>query len=134
MTEKSIIVVSAAIQREGKYLITQRTERAVLPLLWEFPGGKVESGEVVEEALARELSYRLGVKATVGERLSVTKKDYETYCVELHLYHCEIGADEPKPLTVRDLRWVALDELEGYDFPPADKASMDQLLFGSSDE
>ena len=55
MPKRSITVVSAAIIREGRYLITQRNEHAMLPLLWEFPGGRVEDGESDEEALVREL-------------------------------------------------------------------------------
>ena len=67
--KRRIEVVSAAIIRDGAYLITQRLERAVLPLMWEFPGGKVEAGETQQAALARELKYRLGVEAAGdGER------------------------------------------------------------------
>src|SRR5690242_18011996 len=104
-----IRVVSAAIMRAGRYLITQRGERSVLPLLWEFPGGRVEDGENDATALARELEHRLGVRATVGEHISSTERAYEKYTVELHLYRCDI-ADEPAPKNVRDLRWVTSSE------------------------
>ena len=129
MSDKVIVVVSAVIQRDDNYLITQRMEKAVLPLLWEFPGGRVEPDESPEEALSRELRYRLGLRAQVGELISVTQKDYSDYAVELHLYSCDIGAQEPQALTVRDVRWVASEDFNAYDFPPADKASMDSLLF-----
>jgi len=130
MSDKVIVVVSAVIQRDSKYLITQRMEKAVLPLLWEFPGGRVETDENPEEALSRELKYRLGLRVQVGELISVTQKDYSDYAVELHLYACEVGAQEPQPLMVKDARWVASDDFSSYDFPPADKESMDRLLFG----
>jgi 8-oxo-dGTP diphosphatase len=60
---RKIRVVGAMIEREGTYLITQRPPRASLPLLWEFPGGRVESGETDEEALARELRERWGSRS-----------------------------------------------------------------------
>jgi 8-oxo-dGTP diphosphatase len=129
MAKKRIQVVSAAIVRDGKYLITQRMEKAVLPLLWEFPGGKVEAGEDDRAALKRELKYRLGVEGTVGELISTTERDYEKYVVELHLYRADIGTQQPRAAGVKDVRWVASDEFEDYDFTPADQRSMDALLF-----
>ncbi|MEK7705796.1 MAG: (deoxy)nucleoside triphosphate pyrophosphohydrolase [Myxococcota bacterium] len=130
MAKRRIRVVSAAVAQEGRYLITQRTARAVLPLLWEFPGGRVEDGEEDEVALARELRERLGVEAEVLEHLSSTVREYDDYVVELHLYRCALGDAAPKPLSVNALRWVCCDEFEHYQFTPADQSSMDALLFG----
>ena len=130
MADKTITVVSAVIQRGGKYLITQRMEKAILPLLWEFPGGKVEEGEEPEAALVRELQYRLGLRVSVGDKISETVQDYGDYAVKLHLFSCDIGSQDPIARTVRDLRWVKSTEFSSYEFPPADKESMDQLLFG----
>lgn len=123
-------MVSAAIRYGRRYLITQRTSKAVLPMLWEFPGGRVEDGESDEAALIRELHFRLGIEAEVGERLSSVEREYSDYIVELHLYRCELGPISPKPLMVHDMRWVAADEFDGYEFTPADQHSMDSLLFG----
>jgi len=117
--------------RDGKYLITQRNERAVLPLLWEFPGGRVEEGETDEAALMRELNYRLGVRPAVFQRLSQTEREYDDYVVELHLYRCELGEQEPSAVSVRDMRWVTSAEFDQFQFTPADKKSMDALLFGT---
>lgn len=130
MSKRRISVVSAAICRDGRYLITQRQEKAVLPLLWEFPGGKVEEGESDEVALIRELEHRIGVRAGVGELLSTTEKEYATYVVELHLYKCDLGDADPKPANVTALEWVASADFEKYEFTPADEKSMDALLFG----
>lgn len=126
-----ITVVSAAIERGGCYLITQRKPQAVLPLLWEFPGGKVEPGESDAEALRRELRYRLGIEATVGERVSTHERDYQNYTVVLHLYRCELGAGEPRAVQVNEVRWVTSAEFERFEFTPADQASMDALLFAA---
>ena len=57
----TIRVVAAVIERDGRYLITQRRPTAVLPLMWEFPGGRVEPGETDADALRREVAHRLGV-------------------------------------------------------------------------
>lgn len=133
MEKAHVRVVSAAIRRDGHYLITQRMEKAVLPLLWEFPGGKVEPGEDDASALRRELRERLGVDdVEVHEQLSTTEREYEDYIVELHLYRCELGTQEPQPVGVRALRWVASNDFEQFDFTPADQRSMDALLFGAS--
>ena len=65
-TRPTIRVVAAVIERDGQYLITQRRATAVLPLLWEFPGGRVETGETDKIALKRELGHRLGVTIELG--------------------------------------------------------------------
>jgi 8-oxo-dGTP diphosphatase len=130
MPKRTIRVVSAAIVQDRRYLITQRTDRAVLPMLWEFPGGRVEDGESDEAALMRELHHRLGIEAEICELLSTTEREYDDYVVHLQLYRCELGPIPAKPLRVRDLRWVTSDEFELYKFAPADQAAMDALLFG----
>ena len=130
MSKRQITVVSAAIQRDGRYLITQRHDKAVLPGLWEFPGGKVEEGESDEAALKRELKWRLGIEAAVGERIATNPQEYANYTVELHLYRCKLGPVEPKALNVKDLTWAKSSEFDTYEFTPADEQSMDALLFG----
>src|ERR1044072_8783445 len=105
--KRRIRVVSAAIVKDGKYLITQRIERAVLPLKWESPGGKVEEGEYEDAALRRELRERLGITPDVRGLISTTIHEYDDYVVELKLYDCALGPITPRPVSVRDLRWVA---------------------------
>jgi 8-oxo-dGTP diphosphatase len=129
MANRTVRVVAAVIEREGKYLITQRREEAVLPLLWEFPGGKVEEGETDEQALHREVLGRVGVDVEVREKLTEKHHAYEKYDVHLTLYACRLEPErEPEPLRVRDVRWVASSDFSSYTFPPADQATMDRLL------
>ena len=66
----TIRVVAAVIERDGRYLITQRRSSAVLPLMWEFPGGRVEAGETDSDALRREVLHRLGVEIEPGQLIS----------------------------------------------------------------
>lgn len=129
MAHRVVRVVAAVIQREGRYLITQRRDEAVLPRMWEFPGGKVEAGEADDTALLREVRHRVGVEVEVTEKVAERHHEYDGYEVHLTLYACTLppGA-EPQPLNVRDVRWVASDEFSRYPFPPADQATMDQLL------
>ncbi|MFO0602222.1 MAG: (deoxy)nucleoside triphosphate pyrophosphohydrolase [Polyangiales bacterium] len=125
---KTIRVVAAVIEREGAYLITQRRPSAVLPLMWEFPGGRVEEGETDEAALRREVTHRLGAEIEVGTLISFVSHDYDHYTVDLHLYECRITGAEPTALAVNDFRWVRSDAFERYPFTPADEASMSKLL------
>jgi 8-oxo-dGTP diphosphatase len=124
-----IRVVAAVISKEGRYLITQRRPSAVLPGLWEFPGGKVEAGEPDETALAREVFERLGVQVQVDERMAHRTHEYDGYTVDLNLYATRlVEGQEPRSLRVADHRWVTSEEFEQYRFPAADQATMDLLL------
>jgi 8-oxo-dGTP diphosphatase len=124
----TIRVVAAVIAEDGRYLVTQRRPGAVLPLLWEFPGGKVEPGETDAEALRREVRHRVGVEVTAGARISSVSHAYEHYTVELHLYDCRIEGGQPAALNVHQFRWVESHEFDRLPFTPADEASMTKLL------
>ena len=82
MGKEVIRVVAAVIEHEGRYLITQRQANAVLPLLWEFPGGRVEPGEDEAVALKREVRGRIGVDVVVGAKLGEHLHEYIVSCTE----------------------------------------------------
>lgn len=124
----SIRVVAAVVERDGKYLITQRRPEAVLPLLWEFPGGRVEEGESDEEALRRELKERLDAEIEVGTQMATSVHDYEGYSVTLVVYRATLHSDTLNPIRVNAFEWAASGDFEQYKFPPADQATMDKLL------
>ena len=132
MDDKSFRVVAAVIRHDGKYLITQRRETASLPLLWEFPGGRVEPGETDADALNREFKGRLGAGVQVGKPVAFRRHEYEGYCVELVLYEAELLDDDLEALGVKEYRWVPADEFSEYPFPPADRQTLDdfQLFIG----
>lgn len=127
---RTIRVVAAVLERDGKYLITQRRATAVLPLMWEFPGGRVEPGETDQLALKRELLHRLGVEIDVGKLISFVSHPYEHYVVDLFLYECSLvgGEEALSPRAVNAFKWVASTDFDQYPFTPADEASMNKLL------
>ena len=100
----------------------------MLPLLWEFPGGKVEANESDADALRREVRHRLSVEIEVGELISFVSHPYEFYVVDLYLYECRVTGGELRAMNVHDFRWVTSDEFDRYPFTPADEASMNKLL------
>jgi len=125
---KTIRVVAALVGRDGRYLITQRRETAVLPLLWDFPGGRVEKGESDEAALAREVNERLGASVEVGQLISFVNHPYENYAVDLYLYECTLLSDQLHCRAVKEYAWVTSEEMESYSFTSVDEASMSKLL------
>ncbi|MBL0217594.1 MAG: (deoxy)nucleoside triphosphate pyrophosphohydrolase [Myxococcales bacterium] len=129
MGKEVIRVVAAVIDHDGRYLITQRNSNAVLPGLWEFPGGRVEPDESETGCLLREVKGRIGVEVILGAKLGEHLHDYTTYQVHLTMYSCKLPAEaRPYPATVADLRWVTSREFLDYDFPPADEKTMSKLL------
>jgi 8-oxo-dGTP diphosphatase len=125
---RTIRVVAAVVERDGKYLITQRRATAVLPLMWEFPGGRVEAGETDQQALKRELLHRLGIDIEVGKLISFVSHPYEHYVVDLFLYECTLVTEALESRAVNAFKWVASGEFDQYPFTPADEASMNKLL------
>lgn len=124
----TIRVVTAKIERDGRFLITQRSAHAVLPHLWEFPGGRVREGESDLEALARSVRDRLGVSVSPVHKAFEVVQDYPDYTVELVVYDCAIVTGEPDARTVQALAWVAPEALSDYEFPGADARTIELLL------
>lgn len=127
-TPRTIRVVAAVLERDGSYLITQRRSTAVLPLMWEFPGGRVEAGETDQQALKRELLHRLGAEIEVGKLISFVSHPYEHYVVDLFLYECTLTNAVLEARAVNAFKWVPSNEFDQYPFTPADEASMNKLL------
>ena len=129
MTKPHIRIVTARLERDGCFLITQRNPHAVLPLLWEFPGGQVEEGESDQEALSRELNENLGISAQVGELSMHVCHEYERYHLDMLVYHVST-TETPKARAVNDVRWVHPSDFGDYQFPGADQQTVDALLGG----
>ena len=128
-TGQKIRVVTAEIRRGAHYLITQRLPTSTLPLLWEFPGGKVPDDDSAEGVLVRLLRDKLGVHAEVGDLVMEVVHEYDHYTVDMQVYRCEIPLEEELSLNdVHDVRWVTPAEFGQYEFPGADETTISQLL------
>jgi 8-oxo-dGTP diphosphatase len=127
MSKPHIRVVAARVEQGGKFLLTQRNPHAVLPLLWEFPGGRVEEGEADEAALVREISENIGVALTVNELSMHVTHEYDRYFLDMLVYHATI-AGEPSAKSVNAVRWVSPADFGTYQFPGADQQTVDALL------
>ena len=125
---RKIRVVGAMIEKDGRYLITQRPPTASLPLLWEFPGGRVEPGETDQSALARELAEEMQIQVAVGDRVIHVEHSYEAYDIDFCVYRCRLLSGPVRNLRVHAHRWVLPEELDRYEFPPADEKSLAKLL------
>ncbi|MFT5684820.1 MAG: 8-oxo-dGTP diphosphatase [Myxococcota bacterium] len=122
-----IRVVAAEIEDDGSFLITQRRPEASMPLLWEFPGGRVADGESDADALSRTINARIGCGATVGEKTMEMSHDYEAYTLSLVSYRVTL-IGTPTTRYVNDLRWVKPEDFGDYEFPGADQKTVDTLL------
>jgi 8-oxo-dGTP diphosphatase len=124
-------VVAAVIIQEDKILICQRAEGQPMPLKWEFPGGKVEPDEELRAALKRELDEELGIRATIGTRVTVIQHTYGNgNGVELHFYRVDQFEGELQNRIFNDVRWVERAELTGYDFLEADIVFIKEISAG----
>ncbi|MGF1511366.1 MAG: (deoxy)nucleoside triphosphate pyrophosphohydrolase [Myxococcota bacterium] len=128
--KKKIRVVAAQIEQRGRYLITQRKPTSSLPLLWEFPGGRVETGESDQEALARELREEMGIEVDVEEPSVAVTHEYAAYIIDFRVYRCRLltSPERIQTIGVHDVRWVHPSELDDYEFPGADQQTVDALL------
>jgi 8-oxo-dGTP diphosphatase len=124
-------VVAALIWKDGKILVCQRTRHQVMPLKWEFPGGKIEEGEQPRDALRRELDEELGISAVIGDEVVRIRHEYPNRTsVELRFYAVREYSGELENRIFREIRWAAPAELPGYDFLEADLTLVKDLAEG----
>ena len=124
-----IPVVAAVVAREGTVLLCQRHDGPHLPLLWEFPGGKIDPGETPRQALERELREELDVAARVGRQVAEVFHTYPEKRVWLRFFRASI-AGTPCARVHRRLEWVPLAALSRYEVPPANALVVRRLISG----
>jgi 8-oxo-dGTP diphosphatase len=122
-----IEVVAAVVERDGRFLVTKRLDGTHLGGYWEFPGGKVNSGEVLEDALRREMNEELRSGIVNLRKIFQTSQAYPERAVELHFFRGDLTS-EPVAALGQDIRWVARGELAGLEFPPADAELIAMLM------
>ena len=124
-------VVAALIVQDGKILVCQRTRHQVMPLKWEFPGGKVEAGEQPRDALHRELDEELGIDASIGEEVARIEHTYKSgNSVELRFFAVHEFKGELENRIFRDMQWADRKSLPSYDFLEADLGLVKELANG----
>ena len=120
-------VVATLIWRGDKFMICQRPVHKASALLWEFVGGKVESGETKEQALVRECREELAVTVCVGEVFAEAVHEYPDITVHLTLFNASIAEGEPQKLEHNDIRWITPAEIPSYEFSPADSEILEKI-------
>ena len=115
-----IDVTAAIIKRDGRIFIAKRSSTSSLPNKWEFPGGKIDSGETPEECLKRELYEEFDIMVTVGDFLAESVYEYDQKTVRLMAFQVSTDADITTLNAHDDVRWVPAEKLLEYDLAPAD--------------
>ena len=123
MTKTVTVSAAVIINDQGEILLTQRPTGKSMAGLWEFPGGKVEVGETPEDALVRELAeeLNLNVNARDLEPLTFASHTYDVFHLLMPLFLCRIWSGEIIPKEGQGMVWVALQDINDYHMPPADK-------------
>ncbi len=125
---RRILVAIGVVGRSGRVLICQRKKENTFGGFWEFPGGKCEEGESLEECLKRELMEEVGIQVEVKRELTPIVHDYAHGQVTLHSFLCGLTEGEPRALECEQTRWVLPGELGNYRFPPANEPLLEEIL------
>ena len=120
-------VVAALIWQGNRFLACQRPAHKARGLLWEFVGGKVESGETKEEALVRECKEELDAEIIVDDVFMEVEHVYPDITVRLTLFNCKLVSKEIKLLEHNASAWLTTKEIDDYDFCPADKEILEKI-------
>ena len=120
-------VVAALIWEGDRFLACQRPADKARALLWEFVGGKVESGESLEEALIRECREELDITVEPKGVFMEVIHEYPDLTVRLTLFNAVITEGVPRALEHNDMRWITTAEIDGLDFCPADEEILERL-------
>ncbi|WP_069130234.1 A/G-specific adenine glycosylase [Rhodohalobacter halophilus] len=121
------IGVGLIVNQKNELLIALRPNDAMLGGLWEFPGGKQEKGEKIEETVSRELSEELGVSVQVFDKFMQLKHAYSHFKITMHAFWCSIVDGSPKPISGKEIQWVTLNQIDRYPFPKANKTLIEKL-------
>ena len=123
-----VIGVGVVLNQAGEVLIDQRLNEGLLGGMWEFPGGKQESGEAIEDTIARELMEELAIHVSVDQELICVDHAYSHKKLRFVVHLCRWISGEPQPLASQQVRWVRPGDLGEYPFPAANARIIAALL------
>lgn len=121
-------VVAALIRKGDCFLICQRPTDRSRGSLWEFAGGKMEPGETLDKALMRECREKIGSRVRVGRQIGDVYYDYPDIAVHVTLLDAELVHGAPRAKCVGAVKWISMDEVENYQFCPADAQLIAEVL------
>ncbi|MBQ2751449.1 MAG: (deoxy)nucleoside triphosphate pyrophosphohydrolase [Oscillospiraceae bacterium] len=120
-------VAAALIWSGDKFMICQRPPHKARGLLWEFVGGKKETGETLEQTLIRECKEEIAVTVKVNDIFAELVHEYPDITIKLTLFNAEIAEGQPQKLEHVDIKWITVEEIDDYDFCPADEDILKML-------
>lgn len=120
-------VTAAIIHHNNQILLAQRPPDGLLGGLWEYPGGKLENGESLQQALKREILEELDCHIEVGEKFGVYQHAFTHFKITLHAFHCRIIDKEPKAIQASQIVWLTIPQLSDYPMGKVDRKITKQL-------
>ena len=122
-----VIGIGIVINELGQILIDQRSHNQIMGGLWEFPGGKQENQETIENTISREIFEELGIDVKVEDKLIEFEHTYEDKKLHFVVHACKLISGQPQPLESLKIKWVKPSNLSNYSFPPANSRMIDAL-------
>lgn len=123
---KTLHVVCAVIRKDDKIFATQRGYGEFKDG-WEFPGGKIESGETPQQALKREIHEELDTEINVGDQIETVEYDYPEFHLSMQCFWCNVLSGKLTLLEAEDARWLTKDTIESVGWLPADKELVQKI-------
>ncbi|MFN6274983.1 MAG: 8-oxo-dGTP diphosphatase MutT [Microcystis sp.] len=115
--------IGVAVIRDDRdlILIDRRLAKGLLGGFWEFPGGKIEGNETVQECIKREILEEIGIDIAIDSHLITIDHTYSHFRVNLQVYNCRYLSSEARAIECEEIRWVTIEELDNYTFPAANQ-------------
>lgn len=128
LSEYQQVATCAIIKKQDKYLVAQRSSNMKYPLKWEFPGGRLEAHETLEECVIREIKEELGVGIEIIEYWGSAESLDPVYPLHLHGYFCRITNGIPRCIEHQEVKWLKLEELKSLSWAKSDLYFVNKLI------